>query len=219
MHDSDLNVNLHPIYTRAFSSACVRLRYWRDDRLHDVLVSIDNGVPLNADIAWYYTIAVILMSAVILAVDPGYDKLGYALFECSSPSPKLVKSGLIKTHRKAEHLDRLTQIVREVERLLASYDVCGISMEDLFFTKNAKTVIKVAQVQGVIYALAARHSLPVEIISPRQIKLAVTGNGAADKDAVWKMLKLQLRIGVLTADDDESDAIACGFAYCVQKLR
>lgn len=71
-----------------------------------------------------------------------------------------------------------------------------------------------AHAQGVIVLLAAQHNIPVTYLTPLQIKQTVSGDGASDKKSVLKMLRLQMKEDLIVEDDDQSDAIACGLAYC-----
>ena len=87
-------------------------------------------------------------------------------------------------------------------------------MEELFYSNNQKSVIKVGQSQGIVYLVAAQVHVPVKLLNPLEIKSIITGYGNADKKSVHKMLKLLLKQDVVVKDDDESDAIACGLAYC-----
>jgi len=152
----------------------------------------------------------------ILAIDPGYDKIGYAVFTSDHPSNiKLIISGLIKTNRDNDLVSRLKQIQQELTIIIQTHKIDCMIMEQLFFFKNAKTVIGVAQAQGSIIALASTYDLQFHFLTPLQIKQIVTGDGRADKQSVWKMLKLQIGTDLTVGDDDESDAIACGYAYCL----
>ena len=153
---------------------------------------------------------------ILLSIDPGYDKTGYAVFKSDHPSRiKFVCSGLIKTDKSEDLITRLQYISTTLASIIDTYDIDTMVMEQVFFFKNAKTVIAVAQAQGSIIALAANKGLAFHFLTPLQIKQIVTGDGHADKVSVWKMLKLQLGDKLQVADDDESDAIACGYAYCL----
>ena len=152
----------------------------------------------------------------LLAIDPGYDKTGYAIFDSSHPSQiTFVRSGMIKTTPK-QTIDLRLKVIADVLRdVIKNEKIDTMAMEQLFFFKNAKTVIGVAQAQGAVIALAAEHELAFHFLTPLQIKQIVTGSGAADKTSVWKMLKIQLGDQLTVSDDDESDAIACGYAWCL----
>lgn len=153
---------------------------------------------------------------ILLSIDPGYDKTGYAVFASHHPSQiSLLASGLIKTSKTDTLIRRLDTISTKLTDVIHTYRVDTMVMEQLFFFKNAKTVIAVAQSQGSMIALASSCGLAFDFLTPLEIKRAVTGDGRADKSAVLKMLKLQLGDTLKVADDDESDAIACGYAYCL----
>lgn len=151
----------------------------------------------------------------ILAIDPGYDKVGYSIFEyAKGTKPKLITSGLIKTSPKETIQNRISEACSEISKLIELHKIDHCVMEQLFFFKNAKTVIAVAQAQGAIMQTCNFHQVPQTFLTPLEIKQAVTGDGRADKTSVWKMLKLQLGSDLRVKDDDESDAIACGLAFC-----
>ncbi len=153
---------------------------------------------------------------ILLSIDPGYDKTGYAVFQSDHPSKiDFITSGLIKTNKTDDLITRLKHISAKLALIIDEHHIDIMVMEQLFFFKNAKTVIAVAQAQGSVIALAANKHLDFHFLTPLQIKQIVTGDGHADKKSVWKMLKLQLGDTLVVADDDESDAIACGYAYCL----
>lgn len=156
----------------------------------------------------------------ILSIDPGYDKVGYAVFVSEKGmSPKLETSGLIKTQKSSSLQERIHFICKELVKIAKDNKVEVGVIEQLFFFKNAKTVIAVAQAQGAIIQTLSSIGVAISFLTPLEIKQAVTGDGRADKAGVWKMLKLQLGNELRVGDDDESDAIACGLAYChIQKF-
>lgn len=153
---------------------------------------------------------------ILLSIDPGFDKVGFAVYASDHPSRiTLITSGLIKTRTGDVLLARLKDIHTVLEKVIRTHGVDTMVMEQIFFFKNAKTVIAVAQAQGSIMSLCVPHRLDFSFLTPLQIKQAVTGDGRADKRSVWKMLLLQLGSSLTVKDDDESDAIACGYAYCL----
>lgn len=154
---------------------------------------------------------------IILAIDPGIEKVGYAFFEKKvngSTTFKYVTSGLIRTSNIEDHQNRLYSIYNQLKTLTLAQKPDLIVFEQLFFFKNAKTVIKVSQAQGVILLLAAQEKIPTKLLTPLQIKQIITGYGNADKKSVQKMLPLLLKQEIICKEDDQSDAIACGLAYC-----
>ena len=151
----------------------------------------------------------------LIAIDPGLEKVGYSIFDKSSSQNYIyITSGLIKTSKKDAHEQRLSEIFDQLSLLIDLHKPEILIMEQLFFFKNAKTVIHVAQAQGVIQLLSFQKKLRFMFLTPLQIKQIITGYGNADKASVHKMLKLLLKQEVMVSDDDESDAIACGLAYC-----
>lgn len=152
---------------------------------------------------------------IILSIDPGFDKLGYAFFDKTKTNAINYKfSGLIKTDKSFNHEYRLEKIYSQLQSLIQVNKPDLIVLEQLFFHKNVTTAIKVAQAQGVIFLLAAQVKIPIKYLTPLQIKQIITGYGNADKKAVAKMLGLLMKEQLPVCEDDQSDAIACGLAYC-----
>jgi crossover junction endodeoxyribonuclease RuvC len=146
----------------------------------------------------------------VLALDPGYDRLGLAVLERQSGKETLLYSTCVLTNRADSLPDRLLVIGTRVAEALTLYTPSSVALETLFFNKNQKTAIGVAQVRGIIIYLAKLHGATIEEYSPQQIKVAVTGYGKSDKEAVTSMVK-RLVSGVPDGMlDDEYDAIAVG---------
>lgn len=148
----------------------------------------------------------------VLSIDSGIERTGYAVFE-KQQKPVYIASGLIKTSAKATVPTRLKQIYDELEAIIELYKPDQIVVEQLFMFKNQKTVIVVAQAQGVTLLIAAQRAIAIEFLTPLQIKQMVTGYGQADKKSIQKMIALG-GIDVMGKLDDEIDAIACGLAFC-----
>ena len=152
----------------------------------------------------------------ILSIDPGYDKVGYAIFKVDKKAMRdftFITSDLIKTNNADSHELRLKQVYDELDDIIKKHDIKELVIEQLFVFKNAKTVIKVAQSLGVIELVGAHNNLIIHRLTPLQIKQSVTGYGTADKESVQKMIRLELGDTITFKDDDESDAVACGLAY------
>lgn len=152
---------------------------------------------------------------IILSIDPGVEKVGYAFFEKKSPNNfTFIASGLIKTKKTTKHELRLKEIYDSLKASIDLHKAEVMVIEKLFFSKNVTSAIAVAQAQGILQLLAAQENMEISYLTPNQIKQIITGYGSADKIAVYKMVKLQLKQEITVADDDESDAIACGMAFC-----
>ena len=151
---------------------------------------------------------------IILAVDPGVERLGIAILTKKKDGQIACEmSDTITTPKSIVHRDRVGHIFSEIRKICKKYRPNQIVFERLFFAKNVKTAIAVAQVQGVIYLLGHQMKLEVAEIAPNAIKAAVTGYGNADKIAIKKMIDLQVLLPRKKRLDDEYDAIACGYAF------
>lgn len=150
----------------------------------------------------------------ILAIDSGYEKTGFAVFDFKEKKEIFLISGLIKTSKNELPEKRLGQIYEELKKIIELNSPDLIILEQIFFFKNQKTIVKVAQAQGAVMLLASQNKIPVVFLTPLQIKQTVTGYGRSDKKSIHKMLKMLMKDLPDTRQDDQLDAIACGLAYC-----
>lgn len=148
-----------------------------------------------------------------LATDSGLEKTGFCLFKIIKNSFNIVDFGLIKTEKKLSIEKRLIKIYQELEKLINVYKPKILILEQLFFNSNKKTLISIAQAQGVLITLAGQKNLKVKFLTPLEIKQTVTGYGRADKEQVRKMVKLILPTIKLPKSDDIIDAVACGLSF------
>lgn len=146
----------------------------------------------------------------VIAIDPGYDRLGVAIMENTSGVETLVYSACIESSRADTLSDRLVTVGEEFARLLALYQPDALGIETLFFNKNIKTAIGVAQARGVLLYLAKQAGCTVYEFGPQEIKSAVTGYGKSDKQGVIDMIIRLVKNAPTKALDDEYDAIAVG---------
>lgn len=146
----------------------------------------------------------------VLAIDPGYDRLGVAILDNTSGHDTLLFSHCITTLRDSDFADRLVVVGKSIQELIDTHHPEAVALEDLFFNKNVKTAIGVAEARGVILFIARASGLPIYEFGPSTIKLATTGHGGSDKTAVIAMVKRLVRNVPDTALDDEYDAIAVG---------
>ena len=153
----------------------------------------------------------------VLAIDPGYDRLGIAVLEGDPSKPTLVWSTCILPP-KGKSEDRLAVVHKEVVAAIKKYKPDIVALETLFFSTNVKTALKVAEARGVILSAAGTHKCRVLECSPQQVKIAVTGYGASDKAAVARMVPRLLTLTPRKRLDDELDAIALGIAALAQKV-
>lgn len=154
---------------------------------------------------------------IILSIDSGIERTGYAVFDRNAKYQngfRYISSGLILTDKSLLKELRLEKIYQDLEKVIKKVKPETMIIEQLFFFKNQKTAITVAQAQGVVLLLAAQYNMPVHFLTPPQVKQIITGYGQADKKSVQKMLRLTLNLNGELKQDDVADAIACGAAYC-----
>lgn len=146
----------------------------------------------------------------VIAIDPGYDRLGVAVMENTGGVEALLYSACIESSRADTLPDRLVTVGEEFARLLALYQPDALGIETLFFNKNIKTAIGVAQARGVLLYLAKQAGCTIFEFGPQEIKSAVTGYGKSDKQGVIDMIMRLVKNAPTKALDDEYDAIAVG---------
>ena len=160
---------------------------------------------------------------IILGIDPGTTRIGFGVIsEESIPGEgkklKLIDYGIIEGKSKEELSKAILENSKKLSEIIKKYkpDIAGI--EKIFFSKNVKTGIAVAQNRGALILELVNNGVKVKELSPSEIKSLVTGYGMADKKAVSKMAStiLELKEG-LKGYDDASDAVAIAIATSLSK--
>lgn len=146
----------------------------------------------------------------VIGIDPGYDRLGVAVLEHIPGGERLLHSECIETDKTETLPERIFFAGQAIHKILTEHKPDGVALETIFFNKNQKTAIGVAQTRGVIVYLAQLAGCKVFEYGPQEIKIAVTGYGKSDKSAVIDMVKRLVTNAPLSALDDEYDAIAVG---------
>ena len=144
----------------------------------------------------------------IIGVDPGYDRLGIAVMEKSGGKESLIYSTCIETNKEDSLVDRLNFAGSEFQTLIQEHKPDGVALETIFFNKNVKTAVAVAEMRGVIIFISKQVGCNVYEYGPQEIKVAITGYGKSDKGAVIDMVKRLIPTAPEKALDDEYDAIA-----------
>jgi len=148
---------------------------------------------------------------IILAIDPGYERVGVAILE-KLPRQKevVIFSECFKTLPKKQLSERILEIGVRVKFLITKYKPKALAIEKLYFETNQKTAMGVAEARGVIIYEASLAKLKICEYTPLQVKSAVTGYGRSDKRQVIHMVNQLISLPVKKAQDDEYDAIALG---------
>jgi len=148
----------------------------------------------------------------ILGIDPGTATTGFAIIEKKGGKLAALDYGVITTPKSMTAAHRLLVISDDLTELIAQHQPKKLIIEKLFFTKNVTTGIAVAEARGVVLSVAAHHGLTITEFTPNQIKKVVTGNGAAKKPQVQKMVQQIYNLPELPKPDDAADALAIAFA-------
>ena len=160
----------------------------------------------------------------VLGIDPGTAITGYAIIEeggAKAPGGDvhLVAIGVIRTPAKAPLPQRLQQIYRELQTIIAEHRPEAGAVEQLFFSRNTRTAMAVGHARGVtLLALANAASVEVGELNiaeytPMEVKQAVTGYGNADKRQVQEMVRMLLHLPEIPKPDDAADAAAVAICY------
>ncbi|MCX6731428.1 MAG: crossover junction endodeoxyribonuclease RuvC [Candidatus Parcubacteria bacterium] len=145
---------------------------------------------------------------IILGIDPGFDRMGCAVIKKENNKENLLYSTCLITDRKLTYEKRLLSLGKEIKKIIKKFRPNVIAVEKVFFFKNQKTVMRIAEVRGIILYLSAASNIPVKEFTPLQIKMGMTGYGRAEKQQVQKMVSATLKIKKTPKYDDEMDAIA-----------
>ncbi|MBU5669013.1 crossover junction endodeoxyribonuclease RuvC [Peptoniphilus sp. MSJ-1] len=150
---------------------------------------------------------------IIMGVDPGIAIVGYGFLELIGNNYKVIDYGEINTKAKTPLPDRLDIIHEEMTELIKKYNPEDIAFEELFFNKNVKTAITVAQARGVEVLSAKKSGAGLYEYTPLQIKQALVGYGRATKNQVQEMVKIILNLKEIPKPDDVADALAVAITH------
>ncbi|MBR2431238.1 crossover junction endodeoxyribonuclease RuvC [bacterium] len=149
----------------------------------------------------------------ILGIDPGMAIVGYGIVEYKNDKLELITSGSIQTNKNLSDSQRLLEIYNDLSSIIDTYAPDCASVEELFFFKNQKTIIPVAEARGVILTVLEKYNIPLYNYTPMEVKQVLTGYGRADKKEVELMVKLSLQKDDLPKLDDTVDAIAIAICH------
>lgn len=152
-------------------------------------------------------------SLTILGIDPGYADVGYGVLQFDSRKLVYVACDNLKSSKKLAFGQRLLLLDQGITRLIKTHTPNLIAVEKLFFFKNLKTAIDVAQARGVIMLAAARQKIPIVEYTPLEVKQSLTTYGHATKEQVAAMVKRLLGVA-LDKPDDAVDALAIAICAC-----
>lgn len=151
------------------------------------------------------------MTGPVLGIDPGLSRCGYGVVSRRDGAPTALACGVIRTPVGDPLPERLLALFDELTALVTDFRPAVVVVERVLFQANVRTAMSVGQASGLAFVAAARVGIPVEQYSPNEVKLAVTGDGRADKAAVQTMVARLLGLEAVPSPD-AADALA--LAWC-----
>lgn len=149
----------------------------------------------------------------ILGIDPGMAIVGYALVDTEDDKYTLLASGSIQTDKTDTTSKRLLDIYNDLSSLVEKYKPDCAAIEKLYFFKNQKTIIPVAEARGVILTVLEKYKVPSFEYTPIEVKQVLTGYGRATKKEVEQMVGYAIDNKNLPSLDDTVDAIAIAICH------
>lgn len=154
-----------------------------------------------------------VVQVFVLGIDPGLSRCGYAVLDARSKPARAIAIGVLRTAPADPLPARLAEIHAELKSLLDEFGPSVVAIERIFFQHNVRTAVSVGQVSGLIIAEAAARGCEVALYSPNEVKLAVAGDGAADKVAVAAMVTTLLKLSRTPDPPDAADAAALALCH------
>jgi crossover junction endodeoxyribonuclease RuvC len=150
----------------------------------------------------------------VLGIDPGTAITGYAVVEENQGGDlELVTLGVINTPAHTPLPSRLQMIYQGLNEIVNQYKPEASAVEQLFFSRNARTAMSVGHARGVTLLALVNAGLPIHEYTPMQIKQAVTGYGGAQKQQIQEMVRMLLNLSAIPKPDDAADAAAVAICY------
>lgn len=149
---------------------------------------------------------------ILLGIDPGFADMGYGVIAEGGGKECCIACGSLKTPAGGPTAARLARVHEGLAELVEKYRPEAAAIEKLYFSKNVKTALLVAEARGVIRVCLEQQGLPCEEFSPAEVKIAVCGHGGASKKEVQKMVRLLLGLEEGPKSDDAADALALALA-------
>lgn len=149
---------------------------------------------------------------IVIGLDPGIARTGFGIIN-TDRSPMFVRCGCLTTPAGEPSADRLRSIGQDLETLIAEHRPELAVVEMVLFGNNAKTAMLTAETRGVLLYVLRKNQIPVQSLTPLQIKSRLTGYGAADKHQVQQLVTQRLNLSNVPEPDDAADALAAALCH------
>jgi crossover junction endodeoxyribonuclease RuvC len=150
---------------------------------------------------------------VVLGIDPGLTRCGYAVLHSQGTVVRPLSLGVIRTPADMSLPQRLAELQRELRALITEFGPQAVAVEQVFFQTNVRTAMSVGQASGLALAEAATAGCDVMQFTPNQVKDSVAGWGGADKAQVQRMVQARLGLSAPPKPADAADAAALALCY------
>lgn len=156
---------------------------------------------------------------VILGVDPGSRVTGYAFLRAKRETPvvpgdlAIIDAGVLRAPVSLDIAVRIGLLHEALHELMCEHKPTVLVLEKAFCDRNVATAMKLGEMRGAYFAAAARCGVPIEEITPAEVKKTITGNGRADKDLVSAAIKTLAGFDRGNLPHDVTDALAIGYSF------
>jgi len=151
---------------------------------------------------------------LVLGIDPGSAVTGFGIIKSERLSHfECLDFGCIRSSAKTEFYLRLKNIYDRVTDIILKYQPDYIALEDIFYSRNVKSALQLGQARGAAILASLNKNKAIKSYSPREVKQALTGNGAASKEQVQRMVLSMLDIKEKITPLDASDALAIAICH------
>ena len=149
----------------------------------------------------------------VLGIDPGLTRTGYGIIEAVGSKTRAVAAGVIRTDPASGIAHRLAELYRDLEGLLADFDITEAAIEEVFVNRTLHTAMAVGRASGVALLSLGRAGLPVTEYTPSAVKMALCGYGDADKTQVQRVIAMRLGLPSAPKPADAADALAIALCH------
>jgi crossover junction endodeoxyribonuclease RuvC len=153
----------------------------------------------------------------ILGIDCGSERTGYGVIETDGLEHRMIAAGVIRTSPQWPFEKRLLEIANGLRRLITEYGPESAAVEEVFYSANVKTALKLSHVRGVALLAVAEAGMGLGEYSPLEVKMSVVGYGRAEKSQVQTMVRSLLRLKEPVESEDAADALAVAICHAAHE--
>jgi crossover junction endodeoxyribonuclease RuvC len=153
----------------------------------------------------------------VLGIDCGSERTGYGVIESDGAVHRMLAAGVIRTNTKWPFEKRLLEIANGLRKLIREHSPEAGAVEEVFFSANVKTALKLAHVRGIALLAIAEAGMQLAEYSPLEVKMSVVGYGRAEKSQVRIMVTSLLRLPQPIESEDACDALAVAICHATHE--